>query len=375
MKKTTRYVGMDVHADTIAVAVAEGDADARSLGVIPNRIESIRKLLKKVGSKASLRVCYEAGPCGYALYWQLVEFGVKCEVVAPTLVPTKPGDRVKTDRRDALKLARSYRSGDLTAVWVPDREHEALRDLVRAREAVKEDQRRARHRLGKFLLRHGLRKPQKMTSWGTRHRKWLGTERFEQFALDATMKDYLHEVDHADERLERIERAIDQAVELVPAPMRTVIAALQAMRGVAKTTAVGVVVEVGEFSRFSHPRQLMGYSGAVPSEHSSGGQARRGAITKTGNGHLRRLLVESAWAYRHGPSLYPVLRRRQKGLEPEVTAIAWKAQVRLSQRYRKLIGRKMPPQKAVTAVARELLGFMWAIGVHVEQQCRVTRAA
>jgi transposase len=338
-------------------------------------MESIRKLIKKLGPRKSLKVCYEAGPCGYVLYWQLTELGVDCEVVAPTLVPVKPGDRVKTDRRDAMKLARSHRAGDLTPVWVPDRSHEALRDLVRAREAAKEDQRRARQRLSKFLLRHGIRRPARMTTWKSKHREWLGQVRFEEFALTATMEDYLHEVDHMGQRIARLETAIDRAVEGGAARTQAVIAALQALRGVAKTTAVGVVAEIGEFSRFPHPKELMGYSGIVPSEHSSGGQTHRGSITKTGNNHLRRMVVESSWSYRHGPGLYPALKKRQEGLPPEVTAIAWAAQVRLCQRYRALVGRGKPSQKAVTAVGRELLGFLWAIAVEIEAQYRQAEAA
>ena len=227
-----RFIGLDVHADTIAVAVAEPGGEVRSLGVIPNRPESIRKLVKKLGPAEQLRVCYEAGPTGYVIYWQLTALGVRCEVVAPTLVPVKAGDRVKTDRRDAEKLARSYRAGDLTAVWVPDAAHEALRDLVRAREAAKKDQLRARHRLGKFLLRHGRRPPTGMTSWTQRYLAWIKTAvHFEQPAQEATLLDYLHEVEHVAGRIERLERAIDEAVQTAPARMRAVIAALQALAG------------------------------------------------------------------------------------------------------------------------------------------------
>lgn len=368
MTKNTRFVGLDVHAKSIAVAVAELDGTERFVGKIPNKIESIRKLVKKLGPKEALRVCYEAGPCGYVLYWQLTEMGVDCEVIAPTLVPVKAGDRVKTDRRDALKLARCHRSGDLTAVWVPDAAHEALRDVVRAREAAKKDQRKARHRLQKFLLRHGERPPAGVNAWTTTHRAWLDSLRFELGALQATFTDYRHEVEHAGERITRLEAAIDEAVEQAPAELRAVIAGLQALRGIAKTAAVGIAAEVGNFSRFDSPRQLMGYSGAVPSEHSSGDDPKRGGITKTGNSHLRRLLTESAWCYRHQPRMYPVLRKRQKDLDPEVKAIAWRGQVRLSGRYRKLCARGKPSQKVVTAVARELLGFIWEIAVHIEQQ-------
>jgi len=369
MKKGIRYVGLDVHAETIAVAVAEAGGEARSVGTIPNRPQAIRRLVKKLGPADRLRVCYEAGPTGYVLYWQLTELGVKCDVVAPTLVPVKPGDRVKTDRRDARKLARCYRAGDLTPVWVPDAEHEALRDLVRAREATKKDQLRARHRLGKFLLRHGRRPPTGVRAWTVKFLEWVKRDvSFEPQAQKAVLLDYITEVDHARDRIERLERAIDEAVEVVPAPMRAVIEALQALRGIAMVSAVTIVAEVGELSRFARPRQLMGYSGAVPSEHSSGGKTRRGCITKTGNSHLRRIVGEAAWAYRHRPAVGAALRKRQEGLSEEVKAMAWKAQHRLHRRYRRLAARGKAHQKVVTAVARELLGFIWAIGVAVERE-------
>lgn len=365
--KNVRFVGLDVHAQTIAAAIAEPDGEVRSLGVIANRPEAVRKLLKKLGRPERLRVCYEAGPTGYALYWQLTRLGVKCEVIAPTLMPMKAGDRVKTDRRDAERLARSYRSRDLTAVWVPDEAHEALRDLVRAREAAKKDQLRARHRLSKFLLRQGRRAPEGMTAWRGPYLKWVREQRFEHAAHEATLSDYLCEVDHAGNRLERLEQAIDTAVQSVPEKMRTVIEALQALRGIAQLSAVSLVAEVGELSRFARPRQLMGYSGLVASEHSSGERVRRYGITKTGNAHLRRIVVEAAWSYRHRPSCVGALKRRQEGVCEEVKEIAWKAQHRLHNRYRKLVARGKSKQQAITAVARELLGFAWAIGMQMER--------
>jgi len=288
--------------------------------------------------------------------------------VAPTLIPKKAGDRVKTDRRDAVKLARSYRSGDLTAIWVPDKDHEALRDLVRAREAATKDQLRARHRLGKFLLRHGMRRPPGTKVWTKTHMAWLGTLKLEQPALDATLCDYRMEVEHAAERIERLEHWIDAAVETAPASMRVVIHALQALRGVAKMGAVTLVTEVGCFSRFSRPKQLMGYSGVVPSEHTSGGPPKRGAITKTGNAHLRRVLIEAAWTYQHRPSLSRPMKRRQEGLSEAIRAIGWKAQHRLHRRFCRLAAKNKPHQKVVTAVGRELLGFVWAIGVAAERE-------
>ena len=296
--------------------------------------------------------------------------------VANGLVPVKAGDRVKTDRRDALKLARSYRAGDLTAVWVPDAAHEALRDLVRAREAAKKDQLRARHRLGKFLLRHGRRPSTPMNAWTQTHLTWVKTVHFEHAAQEATLLDYLHEVEHMADRLERLERAIDEAVKTAPERMRAVIEALQALRGIALVSAVTIVAEVGELSRFTTPRQLMGYSGAVASEDSTGTRVRRGAITKTGNAHLRRVVIEAAWAYRYRPAVGATLRKRQAAASEEVKAIAWKAQHRLYARYRHLTARGKCKQETVTAIGRELLGFIWAIGVKVEEaQERKTQSA
>ena len=258
--KSIKFVGLDVHAETIAVAVAEQSGEVRSLGVIPNREESIRKLVKKLGPVEQLRFCYEAGPTGYVVYWQLTALGAKCEVVAPTLIPVKAGERVKTDRRDALKLARCYRAGELTTVWVPDAEHEALRDLVRAREAAKKDQLRAKHRLGKFLLRHGRRPPTGVKPWTLKYMTWVKQGvHFEQPAQEATLLDYLHEVEHAEARIARLDLAIEEAVKSTPPKMKAVIEGLQALRGIAQVAAVTIVAELGEISRFSRARQLMGY--------------------------------------------------------------------------------------------------------------------
>jgi transposase len=369
MKNATRFLGLDVHAETIAVAIAEAgrEGEVRSLGTVPNRPESVRKLVQKLGRKG-LRACYEAGPTGYALYWQLVQLGVECEVIAPTLVPVKAGDRVKTDRRDAVKLARCYRAGDLTAVWVPDPALEALRDLVRARESAKKDQLRARHRLSKFLLRYGRRPPTETKEWGTKKMDWIRAQRFEHAAQQTTMVDYLGEVDHAAARIERLERAIDDAIAAAPATVRALVDGLQALRGVAKMTAATLAVEIGQFSRFDRPTKLMAYCGMVPSEHSSGAQRRQGAITKSGNAHVRRVLFEAAWAYRHRPGLGAALKKRQENLDPALIELAAKAQHRLHRRYAALTARGKPSQKVATAVARELLGFVWALAVRVEQQ-------
>jgi transposase len=368
MKKNIRYLGLDVHAETIAVGVADPDGSVWSAGIIPNRPESVRKLIKKLGPAERLRVCYEAGPTGYVLYWQLTGMGVKCEVIAPSLIPVKAGDRVKTDRRDAAKLARCYRSGDLTAVWVPDAAHEALRDLVRAREAAKSDQLRAGNRLGKFLLRHGRRPAAGIKPRTMAYRHWVKTGvRFDQPAQMSVLIDYITEVEHAAGRIERLERDIEAAVQTAPESMRTVIEALQALRGIAKVSAVTIVAELGQLSRFARARQLMGYAGVVSSEYSTGGKQRRGSITKTGNSHLRRIVGEAAWAYRHRPAIGKTLRARQAGLSEQVKEIAWKAQHRLHGRYRLLAGKGKVRQKVFTALSRELLGFIWSIGVTVEQ--------
>jgi len=368
VKKSIKHIGLDVHSNSISVAVAD-EREVRVLGQIPNEVSSIRRLVKKLGPPKNLRVCYEAGPFGYVLYWQLTRLGVHCDVVAPTLIPMMAGDRVKTDKRDAKKLARLYYAGELTPVWVPDAEHEALRDLVRAREAAKKDQLRARHRLSKFLLRYGYRKPSGINSWSDKHRRWLQIQKFEYFAQEHTFLDYLHEVDHANERLNRLEKAIDQAIDAAPEEIQAVVSALQALRGVAKVTSATFVAEIGKFSRFRKPTELMSYCGVVSRENSSGDRIRRGGITKTGNAHLRRVLGQTSWSCRNRPRIGPTLKKRQEGLSEPLKEIAWKAQHRLYQRYWSLVRRGKPECKVVTAVGRELLGFIWSIGVKTEQNC------
>lgn len=372
-----RFVGLDVHAETIAVAVAEQGGEVRSLGTIPNRLESIRKLIGKLGPVNELRICYEAGPTGYVLYWQLTQLGVDCQVIAPSLIPTKAGDRVKTDRRDAEKLARCLRAGELTAVWVPTKEQEALRDLVRRREAAKKDQLRARHQLGKFLLRHGQR-PTGMKAWTKAYLEWIKTHvHFAESALEATLADCLEEVDHVAGRIVKLEKAIDEEVKKAPPQIRVVIEALQALRGVAQTTAATIVCELGCLTRFATAPDLMGYSGLVAREYTTGNRVQRGGITKTGNSHLRRVVVEASWAYQHRPNVTGFLLRRQKNLElsEEVKKIAWKAQQRLNKRYKAMAERGKNKNQIVTAIGRELLGFIWAIGVHVEKQWAMRAAA
>ena len=366
MSQNLRYLGLDVHAATITAAVAEPDGSVRELGTIPNRPEAVRKLLAKLGPPERRRVCYEAGPTGYALYWQLVRLGIHCDVIAPSLVPTKAGDRVKTDRRDAAKLARCYRAGDLTPVWVPDAATEALRDLVRAREVAKQDQLRARHRVGKFLLRHGRQRPDGMRSWTLRHLRWLAQQRFDSPVLQAAYDEYRAEVEHVAARVRRLEQAIEQALPSLSATQQALVGALAALRGVQRVTATTLVTELGTLRRFATARQLMAYAGLVPREHSSGGSVRRGAITKTGNAHLRRVLVEAGWAYRHHPTTTGVLRQRQADQPAAVVAVAAKAQHRLCKRYRTLVAKGKAPLYVATLVARELLGFVWAIGQLVE---------
>jgi len=322
-----------------------------------------------------LRACYEAGPTGYVLYWQLTELGVECVVIAPTLVPVKAGDRVKTDRRDALRLARSHRAGDLTAVWVPDAQSEALRDLVRGREAAKQDQLRARHRLSKFLLRTGQRAAAGVKAWTELYMAWVRQLRYEQWGQEATRLDYLHEVEHMGARVKRLEEAITEAVKLASPQVQEVVRGLQALRGIAEISAVTIVAELGQIARFETARQLMGYSGVVPRENSSGQRQQRGGITKTGNAHLRRIVIEAAWSYRLKPAIGPGLRKRQKDVPESIQEIAWKAQLRLHKRYARLAAAGKDQRKIVTAVGRELLGFIWAIGVKVETAARQSIAA
>jgi len=362
-----KYVGLDVHKATIAVAVAdEGRGEVRKYGTIRNSPEAVVKLVRKLGPAERLECCYEAGPCGYGLHRQLEGLGARCAVVAPSLIPTRPGERVKTDQRDAAKLARLLRAGELTTVWVPDAEHEARRDLSRAREAARDARHRARQQVRKLLLRLGIAEPSGTTAWSQGYWTWLRTVRLAQPLQQIVLEDAIEAVERGTERLEKLEGHLQAAA--THGRHAGLIAALQSLRGVGVITAVTLVAELGDLERFPTPRPLMAYVGLVPSEHSSGASQRRGRITKAGNAHVRHVLVQAAWHYRHPPKLTRALQQRQDGQPQAVTDVATRAQERLHRRYRALAGRK-GRQKAVIAVARELVGFVWALArAHADHQ-------
>jgi transposase len=358
--RRSRYLGLDVHRAKITVAVAEEDSPPTGYGTIANDPSAIRKLMARLGSPdIRLRVAYEAGPTGYALHRQLTTLGVECMVVAPSLIPVRPGDKVKTDRRDALKLARLLRSGDLTPVWVPDQEHEALRNLVRVRADAKIDQLRAKHRLSKFLLRQGCQPPVGVRNWSKRHFEWLRQLEFEQVADQVVFADYLAEATAAGERVKRLEAALRSCAQSTTKVQ--LIRALQAFRGIGFLSAVTIAAEAGDLRRFATAPQFMAYTGVVPSESSSGSQQHRGPITKTGNGLLRHVFGEAAHHARHPPRVGDTLKQRQVNVPRPIVDLAWRAQLRLHHRYRHL-GARIGPYKATTAVARELAGFIWAVG-------------
>ncbi len=363
--KTEAFVGIDAAKLRNAVAIAEEgrDGEIRYLGEVDATAESMRRLLAKLASKYErLHCCYEAGPTGYGLHRQITELGHDCIVVAPSLIPRKPSDRIKTNRRDAMSLARLLRAGELTAVWVPDPAHEAMRGLVRARTAAVETVRVHKQQVGAFLLRHHRIFPRKK-NWGARYRRWLEQQSFEHAADQIVLQEYIEGVRLAEERLGRLERTIE---EFVPSwKLAPIVEALQALRGVDLVVAVTFVVEIGDIRRFESPRQLMGYLGLVPEERSTGETIRRGSITKMGNARLRQLLVESAWTYRYPPRVGAKKLQKLERVPPKVREIAWKAQVRLSARYRAFAARGKKLTVACTAIARELAGFMWAVAREV----------
>ena len=361
MEEFIKYVGLDVHGKTIASSVADSrSSEVRYVGQIANTPEALVKLVNQLASKgAVLSFCYEAGPCGYGIHRQLTALGHQCQVIAPSLIPKKAGDRVKTDRRDSLMLARLHRAGELTAVWVPDGEHEALRDLTRARGDMKDLERRARQQLLAFLLRQGRRYEGK-SHWTQAHSRWLETVKFDHPTQQIVLQEYIDAVASCSKRVAALDKQIEQAAST--SVVWPVIEALMALRGVQLLTATILVAEVGDLRRFVGAPQLMAYLGLVPSEHSSGEKQRRGGITKTGNSHARRVLAEAAWTYRFPARKTRTLQKRAAQCDEKVQAIAWDAQKRLCHRYRHLTdGGKLKVQ-ACTAVARELAGFIWAIG-------------
>jgi transposase len=357
----TVYVGLDVHKDTIAIAYAPDDrgAEVVSLGTIATRQCDIDKLIRRLQAKgATLVFVYEAGPCGYWLYRYLTRRGFSCSVVAPSLIPRRAGDRVKTDRRDAATLARLMRSGDLTSIYVPTVADEAMRDLSRGREDAVRDLKRSKVRLKAFLLRQDIRYEGK-ANWNAAHLRWLSEVVCPTPAQQIVFQEYVRAVSEQAERLRRLEVELQAAVKgwrLYP-----VVEAVQALRGLELTGAVTLIAELGDLTRFDTPRKLMSYLGLTPSEYSSGAHRRQGGITKAGNGHARRALVEGAWAYRYPAKVSRHLQLRLEKLPSEVQAIGWKAQVRLCRRYRQLTARGKHVNQVVVAIAREMAAFAWAI--------------
>ena len=355
MAKSTTIVAFDQHAATTVAAVLMPGHRTPALHPLPSDPATISRFVERL--RGPVQCCYEAGPCGFELQRFLTARGIECAVIAPALIPRRPGDRVKTDRRDAGHLAVLFRAGALTAIHIPTEQEEAARDLLRCREDIRADLLRARHRLSKFLLRHG-RRFTATKAWTKRHDTWLRAQTWPLPALEQTHRAYLRTVDEAVARLRSVEQDLRELLELEP--LRSRAQRLRCFRGIDDLTALTIAAELGDARRFPTAPSTMAFVGLVPSEHSSGTKQARGGITKTGNAHLRRVLVEAAWHYRHHPFLSRTLRRRQDGAPEEVIARAWQAQQRLSRRYRRLAARGKPKQHVVTAIARELTGFLWA---------------
>jgi len=350
------HIGLDVHKDTIAVAVLRSSTTTCDERVIPNTPEAVRKLLARYPDPSALRTCYEAGPTGYDTHRLVTSLGIACDVIAPSLIPKRSGVRVKTDRADARNLARLHRAGELVAVRVPTPAEEAVRDLVRVREEIKADRRIARQRIRSFLLRYGKRYPKPTDRWSFRFEVWMRALRFEEPLSQATFEHLLGAYFVRDSQLAAIDRQIEELALLDP--LAEPVARLRAFRGIDTLSAVTIASETCDFRRFGTAASYMAFTGLVPSEHSSGASTRHGGITKTGNQHIRRVLVEAAWAYRYAPAVRGKLKKRLEGQPPEVAAYSWAAQCRLSGTYRKLAAKK-GANKAVVAVARELSGFVW----------------
>jgi transposase len=355
------FIGIDTSKSRNAVAIAEGGrgGEVRYFGEFPTTEAATRKLVGKLAAKyGRLTFCYEAGPTGYGLYRLITSLGHECQVAAPSLTPKKPGDHVKTNRRDAVSLARLSRAGELTAVWVPDERHEAMRDLSRARQAVKKDLQGKRQQISSLMLRLGRYYPGKKT-WGPAHMKWLRSQKLEHREQRIALEELLEGVRQESERVERLEQAIREAVP--EWSLAELVTALQAMRGFDLIAAVTIAAETGDLSRFQNPRELMGYLGLVPSESSTGDKVKRGGITKAGNGRARRILVESAWSYRYPPRVGRDKQPKVAAAPRRVREIAWNAQTRLCARFRSLVRKGKRPTIAATAIARELSAFIWAI--------------